>query len=172
MLGKLSLPLRKNRNYTILGGPFVDHIPGTIGVKMAAEIQRPCHINIPTRDYQTPDPEDLRNGLINAVEHMVKGDPLYVGCYAGKGRTGLFLAVLAKAMGIEKPVDYVRANYYSHAVETEDQYLFVMDFPIPPEVTKMLKWARVKSYFTFRTELTNMVLASTPELQKAVWPHA
>jgi hypothetical protein len=156
MLGTLNLNLRPGKEYTVIGGPYKDRSEGTVGVRMAIEIQRPCDIDIGTVDFSTPDPDKLRVGLIRAVEHLTAGRPLYVGCYAGKGRTGLFMAVLAKAMGIENPVEYVRANYYPHAVETPEQYQYVTDFPIPLEVQKTLFWARFWSYFTFKKNLTVM----------------
>ena len=40
----------------------------------------------------------------------------------GWGRTGLFLALLAKVCGVENPVTYVRENYSPRAVETTDQH--------------------------------------------------
>lgn len=156
MLGTLDLNLRTGKKYTIIGGPFTDQIKGTVGVKMAAEIKRNCDIDIPTRDFQTPNEKQLTEGLIIAINCITAGKPLYVGCMAGRGRTGLFLAILAKAFGEEKPVEYVRKNYYSHAVETDDQYAFVMNFPIPREVKSRLYWARWWSYLTFKNNLTNL----------------
>lgn len=156
MLGTLNFNLRPGKEYTVIGGPYKDRIDGTIGVRMAIEIQRPCDIDIGTVDFSTPDPDKLRVGLIRAVQHLTAGRPLYVGCYAGKGRTGLFMACLAKCLGYEHPVEHVRENYYSHAVETPEQYQFVTDFVVPDEVKKILFWARIWSYFTFKNNLTNL----------------
>lgn len=154
--GILSLPLRPGKSYTVIGGPSTNRLPDAIFVKMAAELPFPCEIDIPTEDFQTPDKHLLDAGLIAATRAIIQGRPLYVGCMAGRGRTGLFLAVLAKAFDIENPVEYVRENYYSHAVETSSQYKFVSEYKIPAEVTKMLFWARLRSYFTFKSTLTNL----------------
>lgn len=155
-LGTLPLYLRKNRFFTVTGGPArACRGVNMILVKMAAEVDRDCHIDIPTQDFNTPPPELLSKGLEKAVKAILEGRPLYVGCMAGKGRTGLFMAILAKAFDIPDPVEYVRENYYSHAVETTKQYQFVMEFPIPERIKKDIFWAKVRSYFTFRKALTN-----------------
>ena len=85
-------------------------------------------VDIPTVDFQTPDRQTLYRGLSKAIDLILAGEPVYVGCMGGKGRTGLFLAVLAKAFGVKKPVEYVREHYYAHAVETAEQYDFVKQF--------------------------------------------
>lgn len=46
------------------------------------------------------------------------------------GRTGLFLAILAKAVGFNDPVAYVRKHYYNHAVETAEQAKYVEAFDV------------------------------------------
>jgi hypothetical protein len=153
-LGTLNLPLTGKKYYLITGGPFVNCPDHLVGVKMAQEINRKCDINIPTVDFSTPPATEMRAGLIKAVEQITKGRGVYVGCYAGKGRTGLFLAVLCKAWGIENPVEYVRANYYAHAVETSDQYAYVTRYEIPREVTRMVQIAKLKSFFRFKQNLT------------------
>jgi hypothetical protein len=160
MLGTLTLTLRHGKNYTVIGGPYTERTEGTIGVKMAAEINRTYDINIPTVDFKTPAIKDLDAGLIAAVQALTAGHALYVGCMAGRGRTGLFMAVIAKALGHENPVEYVRANYYSHAVETDAQYKFVTNYQIPAEVKKILYWAKFWSYFTFKSNLTNLKTVS------------
>jgi protein-tyrosine phosphatase len=107
---------------------------------MAQEIKQKCAVDIPTVDFQTPDRKTLYRGLSKAIDLILAGEPVYVGCMGGKGRTGLFLAVLAKAYGIKKPVEFVRANYYAHAVETKDQYDFVKRFTITPPLRRKINW--------------------------------
>jgi hypothetical protein len=148
MLGTLRLPLRHNRYYEVVGGPYLECPDVAVGVKMAAEILAPSDISIPTRDFRTPDVKLLNDGLLAAVDAVLLGKPLYVGCMAGRGRTGLFLAILAKAFGVEHPVEYVRKHYYNHAVETDEQYKFVMSYVVPAEIKTKLFWARVWSYLT------------------------
>lgn len=155
--GHLELPLRGKKHYIVFGGPFTEAPRDTmVSVKMAAEIKLPCDISIPTPDFQVPPKDVLDKGLLEAVKAITKGKPLYAGCMAGRGRTGLFLSILAKAFGIEKPVEFVREHYYSHAVETRGQYDFVMNYEIPAEVLKELKWARFISHFRLKTCLTNL----------------
>lgn len=156
--GHLELPLRAKKHYIVFGGPFVEKpkAQGFIGVKMAAEIGVPCEIDIPTPDFQVPPKAVLDKGLLEAVKAITKGKPVYVGCMAGRGRTGLFLSILAKAFGIEKPVEFVREHYYAHAVETRGQYDFVTNYEVPAEVLKELKWARFISHFRLKSLLTNL----------------
>jgi hypothetical protein len=139
-----------------------------VGVKMAQEIKfrprvpgidYPVEISIPTEDYKTPDPKQLKAGLKQAVKQILNGRPVYVGCMGGRGRTGLFMAVLAKAFGVANPVEYVRANYYHHAVETKPQYQFVTDFKIPYTVRAAIAVARFTAMFKRnRTQLTVIVV--------------
>ena len=154
--GSLPLVLRKGKFYEVHGGPFPDWPDEShIGVKMAKEIKLDCDIDIPTLDFSVPNKDQLDNGLIRVVEELVKGHPVYVGCMAGRGRTGLFLSILAKAFGEKQPVEYVRDKYYAHAVETPEQYEFVSNYEIPVKVKSMLFWARLFSYFSFKNNLTN-----------------
>lgn len=148
-LGQLRIPLNKWQYYVVTGGPFME-CPRTMhGVKMAAEIRKTCAVDIPTVDFETPDPLLLERGLIKAIDLILAGRPVYVGCMGGKGRTGLFLAVLAKAFGVKNPVEYVRANYYAHAVETRDQYDFVQKFPISLRVRREIRLARWTAWLRF-----------------------
>jgi protein-tyrosine phosphatase len=109
----------------VCGGPYADKPEGFYGVKMAAEIDRPCEVDVPTVDFQVPDVKTLKAGLLKAYRALQKGKPVYVGCMGGIGRTGLFLACLAKVSGIADPVKFVRAHYYGHAVETAEQKALV-----------------------------------------------
>lgn len=159
MLGTLPLPLRGKKHFVIHGGPYYKKPLGMMGVKMAKEVQLAdddsTQINIPTVDYNVPPKLAMADGLVRAVDAITKGEPLYVGCMGGKGRTGLFLAILARCFGIDQPVEYVREHYYAHAVETDAQYRYVMNFEIPASIPKKIAKAKFKSYFTpFRHCLT------------------
>ena len=122
-----TLPLAvAGRAVTITGGPF-DAIPGgAFGVCLepAAEKAWLADILLPTPDYGVPDPAVLKQA-VGAVLAQLEADParpVHVGCRAGIGRTGLFLACLARAAGVEgDPLDYVRRHYLPHAAETEAQ---------------------------------------------------
>ena len=154
-LGSLKIPLKGWKYYLVYGGPYRDIPFNMYGVKMAEEIHTPCMVDIPTRDFQTPNVKTLSKGLEKAVTLLLEGKPLYIGCMGGKGRTGLFLAVLAKAFGVKDPVAYVRANYYHHAVETQDQKLFVENFVPSNLVVAAIERARRRSWIKFwKTNLT------------------
>lgn len=159
MLGQLKLPVTKNTYFTVTGGPSFDaeNYPDHIFVKMAAEINVECDISVPTVDFSVPPLDLLDSGVNKAVTALLMGAPLYVGCMAGKGRTGLFLAILAKAFGVENPVAYVRANYYAHAVETAEQKRYVESYVVPKNVRKRI--ARRKFFqklaFWAKGDLTN-----------------
>jgi hypothetical protein len=159
-LGTLKIALNRWQYFVVTGGPFTDCPKTMQGVKMAKEIKAACAVDIPTVDFQTPDRKTLYRGLSKALDLILAGEPVYVGCMGGKGRTGLFLAVLAKSFGIKKPVEFVRANYYSHAVETPEQYLYVKRFTITPPLRRKVKRARRMAWLRFwKTNLTRMPLS-------------
>lgn len=151
-IGNGSIPLRIGNiiDTTVYGGPYRE-CPNNwnwFGVKMAAEIQMPCEVDIPTEDFNVPEVGDLHIGLMHTLSHLVFNDAnVYVGCMGGIGRTGLFLAALAKVQ-IEyrrlkhrkgrgdDPVKYVRKHFIPHAVETEQQKQFIADL----DVTGIAEW--------------------------------
>ena len=73
------------------------------------------------------------------------GGQLHVGCFGGTGRTGLYLAGMAKVMPEYRrkmhrpqfdPVLYVRKQYLSHSVETLEQKEFIRDL----DVSDIVSW--------------------------------
>lgn len=147
----------------LYGGPFRKYVPGTrrlIGVKMAAEIDHPHDVSVPTEDYSIPDADDMTAGLIEALRAMKNGNDVYVGCMGGIGRTGLFMGCMAKVMAdwetsgssddgpdstldhtLADPVAWVRANYIPHAIETKQQQAFVREFDSAP----VLRWVETNT---------------------------
>ncbi|NKC33148.1 protein-tyrosine phosphatase family protein [Falsiroseomonas selenitidurans] len=124
------------RAVTVTGGPF-DSLPeGAFGVclEMAAEKAWLADVQLPTADFGLPDPVALRQAVGAALRQLqAEPDrPLHVGCRAGVGRTGLFMACLARAAGVEgDALDYVRAHYLPHAAETPAQQAMARDFRWP-----------------------------------------
>lgn len=130
----------------VTGGPFAyaERLPSDVlTVKLAQEIKAECDIDLPIRDFSVPNATMTGLALRSVLYALQDGRSVYVGCMAGQGRTGLFLALLTKVAmdyartvehdahafgGQTNPVDYVRAHYYPHAVETEGQKAFVNDF--------------------------------------------
>lgn len=129
------------------GGRFRDFNPDErrlVGIKMAAEIEHPHDISIPTEDFSIPDEDEMIGGMFSALEYVQKGNDLYVGCMGGIGRTGLFMGCLAKVMiefhdgeylGYSDPVALVRGIYKGHAIETDEQQQFVRQFDSEALVT-------------------------------------
>lgn len=121
----------------IIGGPYRERFPDHFGVKMAEEIRASCDVDVPTRDFDVPNPNTLDKGVRDTLMTIARNKPVYVGCMGGIGRTGLFMAALAKVLGISEPVKYVRANFKSHAVETKQQMDYIGNFK-PSLHTKMM----------------------------------
>ncbi|WP_237212865.1 protein-tyrosine phosphatase family protein [Falsiroseomonas oryziterrae] len=133
--GTLPLPVA-GRLVTITGGPF-DAIPeGAFGVCLepAAAKAWLADVALPTPDFGLPDPEALKRAVA-AVLAQLEAEPerpVHVGCRAGIGRTGLFLACLARAAGVPgDALDYVRAHYRPDAAETEAQQVMARSFTWP-----------------------------------------
>jgi hypothetical protein len=130
------------------------------GVKLAKEISAPCFVDLPIQDFGVPQVKDTIRAVEEALVLIaVCRRPVYAGCMGGIGRTGLFLALLAKAFGVTKPVEYVRQNYYSHAVETKEQFDFVASFPITPAMRKIIKGAKFRWFWrqALSTNLTKSI---------------
>jgi hypothetical protein len=137
MNGNLSLPLGEGGRYGymhILGGPFDTGLftDGTYNVNLKAEgTRKKFDTELPIEDYGVPLDKFL---LVEVIEDVIvqamAGKLIVTGCMGGMGRTGLFMAILAKACGIQNPVRFVRAKYYHHAVETEKQEEFVANLDV------------------------------------------
>lgn len=137
-LGTVVMPLGWKggwRKVVVSGGPF-DNAPGghnQFSVAVRAERIKPgqAHVHLPIRDFSVPENgADVSEALIKTFKAALNGKDVYVGCMGGVGRTGLFLALMAKTAGIEEPVKWVRENYKIHAVETNAQAKYVNDFDV------------------------------------------
>jgi hypothetical protein len=138
---------------TITGGPFdgfdrSDYDFGVAVRKEATSIEP--DVRLPIRDFSVPeDPAQVVYALLRTMLAAVDGKKVYVGCMGGWGRTGLFLALLAKAAGIEDPIGYVRQNYTSRAVETAEQEGYVKGFDVAPVRKALTRYAWKKRVFFF-----------------------
>lgn len=125
----------------VYGGSFF-HAPdpGTdwlLTVNLMKERELACDVWVPIQDYSTPDGP---GALVPVFERILSGQQdVYVGCWGGVGRTGLFMASLLRYLGDPDPVTTVRANYNEHAVETAEQAKFVADFPLRPAPRAAMK---------------------------------
>lgn len=132
-----TLPLTvAGRAVTVTGGPF-DAIPdGAFGVCLEAAAQKAwlADIQLAVPDFGVPEPAALRRAVAAALAQLEAEPerPLHVGCRAGIGRTGLFLACLARAAGVEgDALDYVRRHYLPGAAETDAQQAMARGFTWP-----------------------------------------
>jgi hypothetical protein len=154
VLGRLPLPATKRNHWTVAGGPYRHRPDYYVGLKLAKEIKAAFDYKIDIEDFRTPKVFEVDAAMISVVPHILKSERVYVGCMGGRGRTGLFLACLAKAFGVENPVLYVREHYYPHAVETDQQWSFVADYEVPEQVLRSIWWAKVKAFFRRSGSLT------------------
>lgn len=128
-------------SFLVYGGPFRKFKSGQrrlVGVRMAEELDGPADIVIPTEDFSVPEVSVMQKGINSALLHALSGYDIYAGCMGGTGRTGTFMACLAKCVsdwneskgfpGLGDPVAYVRNTYRSHAVETKEQESYCRTF--------------------------------------------
>ena len=124
------------RSFEITGGPFDNFVQaeGRFGVCVRAEPVRRPHagVTLPIHDFSVPRmPKDQVDCVIQrALGEALDGKEVYVGCMGGWGRTGLFLALLAKVCGEATPILYVRTHYTPRAVETAEQQAYVDGFDV------------------------------------------
>jgi protein-tyrosine phosphatase len=88
-------------------------------------------LHFPIRDYKVPtDNQALEDALCSVIVSAKDGKNLAIHCLAGLGRTGIFMACLAKRhfeMDGPAAIDWVR-QYVPGAMENTLQEQFVMDF--------------------------------------------
>ena len=124
MIGAVTLRLL-GRDRVIQGGPFDDYLPPAIGVCLEVRSVRvgEATLVLPVDDFGAPSQDELAVGLRDLMKLMAERPnvPIYIGCRAGIGRTGMMIAALAKLAGSPQPVDWVRTHYHPDAVETSLQ---------------------------------------------------
>ncbi len=88
-------------------------------------------VHVPIKDFQTPEDHTiLEEGLAIAEESLRDGRNIAAHCMAGIGRTGIFLACLAKRILLldgETAIDWLR-QFIPSALENYRQERFVEDF--------------------------------------------
>ena len=152
------------KELTFTGGPFPTVAGADFSVCLKAEAStkeiHDASMHIPIRDFSVPTDEMrglVESAVLTGMLASLHGESVGVGCMGGIGRTGLIMAIAAKAAGVKDPISYVRANFKSHAVETKQQEEYVRNFDTS-EITrclagegKALFWEtvrqKVKSFF-------------------------
>ncbi len=133
----------------VVGGPFNRRPEGMRGFCAARELTHlvawgDMYLLIP--DFGVPGHKETVDWTLKqAFRALIEDGVLYVGCAGGRGRTGLVMALLAKATGRHMPVDYVRATYHPNAVETDEQCEYVRVFDVGA-VRRWLRWQRVRGF--------------------------
>ena len=109
----------------MIGGSFNDFPGSAIGVCLEARSRLAglAEVLIDIPDFTAPTQAQLVDGLVRTLCLLrdAPGAAVYVGCAAGLGRTGTFMAALVRMAGIDDAVAWVRANYDPRAVETPEQ---------------------------------------------------
>lgn len=116
-----------------IGGPFDALPPGAFSVCLEARAEKAwlADILLPTPDFGVPEPAVLRDAVARALAALEAepSRPIFVGCRAGIGRTGLFLGCLLRAAGVEgDAVAELRRLYHPHAAETPEQEAAIRGF--------------------------------------------
>ena len=86
-------------------------------------------IHLPIPDFDVPSKEDLEEVVKKTVEHAQVGQNIVIHCHAGVGRTGLFVAHLAKqvlGLSSEEAIHWTR-EYIPNALDTDEQRKWVMN---------------------------------------------
>jgi hypothetical protein len=80
-------------------------------------------------DMRAPsDPVSFKKMISWFREQALAGKKIHVGCVGGHGRTGMVLAALVRELsGIVDAITYVRDNYCTKAVESEEQVRFLVE---------------------------------------------
>ena len=102
----------------------LDRLPGWIwDTDFRGEI-----VYYPIMDYCAL-PDDVLDELVAAVlERLQTGKRVAIFCIGGHGRTGYVAACVLYQLGKENPIAYLRQNYSSSAVESEEQELAIERF--------------------------------------------
>ena len=86
-------------------------------------------IHLPIPDFKVPLREDLEKAVKKTAEHAQAGQNIVIHCHAGLGRTGLFVAYLAKqvlGLSSEGAVRWTK-KYIPNALDTDEQREWVIN---------------------------------------------
>lgn len=105
---------------------------GFFTVNLMQEYQHlQSNLNIPIMDFNVPrDIAQFNDGLLTIVEHCLKDERVFFGCFGGVGRTGIVLACLNKIFGVDTNLVYHTRQQLPHALETDEQIEFIKSFKV------------------------------------------
>lgn len=86
-------------------------------------------VHLPIADFSVPSREGIEKAAMQIVEHARSGQNIVIHCHAGLGRTGLFVAYLAKLiLGLpnEEAIQWTR-KHIPHALETDEQIEWILE---------------------------------------------
>lgn len=86
-------------------------------------------IRLPIVDFDVPeDPHVLQDTLKKVITRAEEGKNIAIHCYAGRGRTGMFAALLARRiLGFDGEKAIMWTRKFFSAIETEEQKLIVLN---------------------------------------------
>lgn len=88
------------RKVTVMGGPYRDRPHEIRGVKLAQEIESTADVVLDIPDFGVPTNHQVDKALYQALKILCEDGVIYLGCMGGIGRTGMFMAILIKTIGI------------------------------------------------------------------------
>jgi len=117
------------------GKPFTPYQERVVELGKAQGIEVAC-LRIPIRDVYIPTPEVMESILHALDEGLAKGQPVYVHCWGGKGRTGTVVGCYLIQHGLATPDNFVEVirtlrgpdAKTGASPETPKQIQFVRDF--------------------------------------------
>ena len=87
-------------------------------------------IHYPIVDFATPEDQTELKAVVSQVSQLVRqGNRIAVHCFAGQGRTGMFIALLGRqvlGLGGDEAIKWVREHF--KAIETKAQEEIVRDY--------------------------------------------
>lgn len=138
-------------------GPYGDY-PGVgyWGIKLDKRPKPSADLFLDLPDFQAPTAAQVYLVLNSILDRLLAGEKVYLGCFGGMGRTGTFLACLAKLWGEDDGVLYARQHYWNRAVETPEQADLVESITFPLALKFKAMRLKTKAFWANRA-LTDAV---------------